>query len=245
MAIKYLEIRDHLRRRIETMSVGDPLPPEHILCEEYGASRITLRKAIDGLVDQDLLVREQGRGTFVSQPMHPHRYSESFNHRIGGFYSEMAERGHEVGSAVLTQRVIGAPPRIAELLGLAPASTLVELVRLRTVDGAPNHIVHTFLPADRFAAVAENDFNAGSLYEFLRRDLGVELARARLSVSIGQADADEAEQLDVPADSPLLVVESTVYDPGGDPLLFGFSRLRPDVNQVEFEVVSQADQEPS
>jgi GntR family transcriptional regulator len=196
------------------------LPPEPVLCAEYGVSRITLRRAVDGLVADGHLVREQGRGTFVTRPAIRHEYRESFVHRIAGFTSVMTEQGAQVGTTVLTQRIVPAPSSVAGELALEVADDVVELVRLRSVDGAPNHVAHSFLPAALYPKAAEADLSTGSLYEYLRREYAADLAHARIVVDVGMAAPDEAELLDVVAGS----------------LVHSFSRLRPDVSQVEFEV---------
>ena len=233
---KYHSVREHLRRRVSALPEHTLLPPEPQLCAEYGVSRITLRRAVDGLVADGHLVREQGRGTFVTRPAIRHEYRESFVHRIAGFTSVMTEQGAQVGTTVLTQRVVPAPTSVARELALEVADDVVELVRLRSVDGAPNHVAHSFLPAARYPKVAEQDFSEGSLYEFLRREYQADLAHASIVVDVGTAAPDEADLLRVVAGSPLLVVRTTVHDSDGHPLVHSYSRLRPDVSQVEFEV---------
>ncbi|WP_448641769.1 GntR family transcriptional regulator [Geodermatophilus sp. URMC 63] len=233
---KYLSVREHLRRRVGAMSEGALLPPEPTLCAEYGVSRITLRRAVDGLVTDGHLVREQGRGTYVTRPAIRHEYRESFVHRIAGWSSVMAEQGAQVGTAVLQQRVVPATAAVAAELSLEVATDVVELERLRSVDGAPNHVAHSFLPAALYPRAVEEDFTEGSLYDFLRREYGADLAHARIVVDVGTAAADEADLLRIAAGSPLLVVRTTVRDSAGHPLVHSFSRLRPDVSQVEFEV---------
>ena len=233
---KYLAVREHLRRRISALPEHTLLPPEPQLCAEYGVSRITLRRAVDGLVADGHLVREQGRGTYVTRPGVRHEYRESFVHRIAGFSSVMTEQGAHVGTTVLTQRVVAAPSTVAAELQLTPSDDVVELVRLRSVDGAPNHVAHTFLPAALYPKAAEQDFSVGSLYEYLRQEYGADLAHARVVVDVDTAAPEEAELLRVVAGSPLLVVRTTVRDRADRPLLHSYSRLRPDVSQVEFEV---------
>ena len=148
----------------------------------------------------------------------------------------MAEQGAQVGTAVLTQRIVPAPVAIAGELDLEVAADVVELVRLRSVDGAPNHVAHSFLPAARFPRVAEACLDDGSLYDLLRQEYDADLARARIVVDVGTATPEEADLLRIVAGSPLLVVRTTVRDSGGSPLVHSFSRLRPDVSRVEFEV---------
>jgi GntR family transcriptional regulator len=212
------------------------LPPEPVLCAEYGVSRITLRRAVDGLVADGHLVREQGRGTYVTRPGIRHEYRESFVHRIAGWSSVMTEQGAQVGTTVLSQRIVPAPAPVAAELQLDGPEDVVELERLRSVDDLPNHVAHSFLPARQFPKAATEDFSSGSLYEYLRREYGADLAHARIVVDVGTAAPDEAELLRIVAGSPLLVVRTTVRDTEGHPLVHSFSRLRPDVSQVEFEV---------
>jgi GntR family transcriptional regulator len=235
-APKYLAVREHLRRRVAAMPEHALLPPEPALCAEYNVSRITLRRAVDGLVADGHLVREQGRGTYVARPAVRREYRESFVHRIAGFNSVMTETGAQVGTTVLAQRIVPAPAPVAGELALAVGAAVVELERLRSVDGAPNHVAHSFLPASLYPKAAEQDFSEGSLYEYLRREYAADLAHARIVVDVGTAGHEEAELLRVVAGSPLLVVRTTVHDSGGHPLVHSFSRLRPDVSQVEFEV---------
>jgi GntR family transcriptional regulator len=233
---KYLAVREHLRRRVAAMPEHALLPPEPLLCAEYGVSRITLRRAVEGLVADGHLVREQGRGTYVTRPAVRHEYRESFVHRIAGFNSVMTEQGAQVGTTVIAQRVVPSPPAVAAQLGIGTTDDVVELERLRSVDGAPNHVAHSFLPAALYPKAAEEDFSEGSLYEYLRREYAADLASARIVVDVGTADHAEAALLRVVAGSPLLVVRTTVHDSDGQPLVHSFSRLRPDVSQVEFEV---------
>ncbi|MFW3171513.1 GntR family transcriptional regulator [Geodermatophilus sp. CPCC 206100] len=233
---KYLSVREHLRRRVSALPEQTLLPPEPVLCAEYGVSRITLRRAVDGLVADGHLVREQGRGTYVTRPAIRHEYRESFVHRIAGFSSVMTEQGAQVGTAVLTQRVVPVQPPVAAELDLEPATDVVELVRLRSLDGVPNHIAHSFMAATAYPAAADADFSQGSLYDYLRREYSADLAHARIVVDVGTAGPEEADVLGVVAGSPLLVVRTTVRDRDGRPQVHSFSRLRPDVSQVEFEV---------
>src|SRR3712207_6096266 len=115
---KYLAVREHRRRRVSALAEQTLLPPEPVLCAEYGVSRITLRRAVDGLVADGHLVREQGRGTFVTRPAIRHEYRESFVHRIAGWSSGMAEQGAQVTTTVLTQRIVPAPAGVAAELGI-------------------------------------------------------------------------------------------------------------------------------
>src|SRR3712207_5524248 len=124
----------------------------------------------------------------------------------------MAEQGAQVTTTVLTQRIVPAPAGVAAELGIDVAEDVIELERLRSVDGAPNHVAHSFLPAALYPKAAEQDFSDGSLYDFLRREYAADLAHGRIVVDVGTAVPGEAELLRVIAGSPLLVVRTTVRD---------------------------------
>lgn len=227
------ELYRELVRRIRTGAypAGGRLPGERRLAESLGVSRMTLRHALIRLAEEGLLTASAQRGWYVAATAYgePPSTLQSF--------SEMAAaRGQVARSAVRSLRTRRARAPEADALGLEPAAQVVELVRLRSVDGVPNHVVHSFLPAEDYPKAASEDFGHGSLYGFLRREYQADLAHARIVVDVGTAGSEEAEVLQVSAGSPLLVVRTTVRDTAGHPLVHSFSRLRPDVSQVEFEV---------
>lgn len=85
---KYIAVRDNLRARIDSMEANEQLPPEIELCKQYNVSRITLRHAVDNLITEGLLVREQGRGTFRASSIIPSYSQEVISDRAQGFYEQ-------------------------------------------------------------------------------------------------------------------------------------------------------------
>jgi GntR family transcriptional regulator len=241
--MKYLRVREHLRKRVKSMRVGELLPSESELCLEYDVSRITIRRAVDDLANDGLLVKKQGRGTFVARPVVAQKYSERFAESIQGFYGEMAARGEHVTTQVLRQEVVFASSELAKTLRLDTEDEVVELVRLRSVNDEINHIVHTYLPVSLFPKTATQDFTECSLYDFIRSEYDADLHATHLTIEVGIAAEDEADHLEVPPGSALLQISSRVSDRGGNPLLFGFSRLRPDVSQLEIDIVSRHEEQ--
>ena len=233
------------RRSASTSGGGWPrcpsstlLPPEPVLCAEYGVSRITLRRAVDGLVADGHLVREQGRGTYVTRPAIRHEYRESFVHRIAGFSSVMSEQGAQVGTKVLTQRDrprAGGGGRRAGARRHRPtwsswsgcAASTASPTTSRTASCRP-----TLYPR-----AAEAGLQRGLAVRVPAPRVRRPTWRTRASSSTSAPPTpSEADLLRIVAGSPLLVVRTTVRDSAGHPLVHSFSRLRPDVSQVEFEV---------
>jgi GntR family transcriptional regulator len=215
---KYVAVREHLLSRIVQMEAGTRLPPEPVLCEEYGVSRITLRHAVDGLIADGHLVREQGRGTFVTEPQFRTHYRERFADSVKGFHAQQTEEGF----------------RVAAELDVNPADRVVELVRLRYVNGALHQLAFTWLPFDRFPAAATADFAEASLYGFLRDEYDLTLERNDLLVSIAPADSFTADALLVEHGDRLLRVASTVYDQDDRAVATGTSDFTPQNSELFF-----------
>ena len=102
---KYIEVRDNLRQRAQAMYSGEQLPPEPELCDQYGVSRITLRHAVDDLIQDGLLVREQGRGTFRTAKQGESQHEVISDH-IRGFFRQQADLGNTVDTKVLDNAVV-------------------------------------------------------------------------------------------------------------------------------------------
>jgi GntR family transcriptional regulator len=231
---KYVAVREHLLTRIQAMQPGDQIPAEPVLCEEYGVSRITLRHAVDGLIADGHLVREHGKGTFVVEPQYRVRYRERFADAVTGFYSQQTSEGFSVTTQVIAQRVVLAGEPAASNLGISAADKVVELTRLRFVNGTIHHYVVTYLPFALFPDTAETDFTDGSLFAYLTSTYDVTLERNDLLVSIGTANQDVAEHLSVDIGEKLLKVDSTVFDANDRAVAHGFSYFTPQNSEISF-----------
>lgn len=233
---KYVAVREHLLGRISQLEPGTRMPPEPVLCDEYGVSRITLRHAVDGLVADGVLVREHGRGTFVVEPHFPVRYRERFADAVTGFYSQQTDEGFTVTTQVLSQRVCPLGVVAAARLGVNPADPGLELTRLRFVNGALHHHVRTWLPMALFPSAVDVDFTDGSLYGYLATEFGIELRRNDVLVSVEPAAEDVASHLHVPVGEKLLTVTSTVFDADDRAIAHGTSRFTPANSEISFDL---------
>lgn len=231
--VKYIAVRDHLQQRLESMAVGEQIPTEPTLCEEYNVSRITVRRAVDDLIQSGLLERVQGRGTFVTEPQYTEEIHETFAERVTGFHRQQAELGRDVVTEVLANEVTRAA-RAAEALELNPADELILLERLRYINGTLHQHVVTYLPAARYPAVLAHDFSTGSLFEFLETTYGVVLTRNDLLVRLDEVDQGRAESLGIAVGDSVLAVDSTVFAADGTPVAFGIATHTPAYSQLAF-----------
>ena len=168
----------------------------------------------------------------------PPVYRETFAHQITGFYAELTSHGHSVQTKVLRLERIDPPGTVAERLKLGRREPVVHVLRLRMVDGRPNHIAETFLRSDLFPGLESADLSQGSLFALLRQRYSAKLARSEVLVEARPATLDQATQLEIELGAPLLAVKNTVYSPAGEPILFTQTWQRGQESQIEFEVLA-------
>src|SRR6201985_115983 len=127
----YQQLQRALRQAMETrlLSPDDALPPERDRATEFAVSRITVRKAIDGLVNEGLLVRRQGAGTFVAA-----RVEKNFS-KLTSFTEDMATRGRSVHSVWLNRSRGTVSPDESMAMGLSPGAQVYRFNRIRYADG--------------------------------------------------------------------------------------------------------------
>jgi len=183
---------------------GDALPAERDIADAAAISRVTVRKAIDDLVDQGLLVRRRGSGTFVSKPVP--RMQQSLT-RLTSFSEDMRRRGMTAGSRWLDRGLFHPTPEETMTLGLSGNARVARLVRLRTANDMPIALERTSLPDD---ILPDPDAVENSLYQALsgRR---IQPVRANQRISAVLLKEEETELLGVPTGSAALSVQRIAY----------------------------------
>lgn len=209
----YEILRNNILRR--EWKPGDMIPPESELIECYEISRTTVRQVLDMLVNEGLIYREQGRGTFVAHPT-----VEQGLVRIVSFTEDMHLRGFEPRSKVLFSGLIPASPEIAVKMQVESGEELARLDRLRLADGEPmsieeSHLIHRYCPG-----ILEGDYISHSLRLALERDHGIRLVRATQIIRAIPAPPHLAEPLSIQPNSALLFLERVSYSQQNIPVEF-------------------------
>src|SRR6188474_589303 len=183
----YQQLQRALRTAIEKRVVApdDALPPERDLADELSVSRITVRKAIDGLVDEGLLIRKQGSGTFVSN-----RVEKNFS-KLTSFSEDMRARGRKPRSVWLNRAPGTVTPEESMTLRSSPGTPVFRFHRIRYADDAPMALERATVLADTLPAI---DAVASSLYEALEHS-GHRPVRALQRLRAVLFDAEQAELL--------------------------------------------------
>jgi GntR family transcriptional regulator len=213
----YQQLYDILRGKIDRSewSPGDMIPPESELIDQYEVSRITVRQVLDMLVNEGLIYRQRGRGSFVAHPT-----LEQTMNRIVSFTEDMRQRGFNPGTRVVSARLIPAVKDISEKLQVEPGETLARIERLRTADGEPMSIEESYLVHRYCPSVLQHDYATQPLREILDRDYGIRLVYAKQIIRAIQASPELAGVLKIKSGSPLLFIERITYSQGEIPVEF-------------------------
>jgi GntR family transcriptional regulator len=206
---RYYEIEQTLRTRIAKLAPHSALPSDAKLCEEFAVSRMTARGAVQRLVQDGLVYRVPGRGTFVAEAA-AHR---SATH-ILSFSDEMKRRGRVPSSRVVRNKIRTANDEERERLG---ADRVVVLRRVRIADEEPIALETAVFPAARVEQLLEGDLERSSLFETLARGNVVPTA-GRAALAAEAATAEDARLLEIRKGDPLLVERRLIRDQDGEPL---------------------------
>jgi GntR family transcriptional regulator len=207
--IRYREIADDLRTRIETGDFGAArvLPSESELSKEHSASRVTVRKALELLRDEGLVDSRQGFGWFVATD--PVRQSLG---RLGTIEQQLAASGAEPERRVIGFGFVRSPRRAREVLGV---DTVLQVVRLNLADGAPFAKVTVWCPEELGAAFSRDDLERSSFLDLLAASPVGPLGGATQTIGAGACSKADAELLNIPEGAPVLQCERITRDAAG------------------------------
>jgi GntR family transcriptional regulator len=205
----YQRITDDLRSRIGAgeFGAGRLLPSEAELGRAYGASRVTVRRALDSLRDDGLVDSRQGFGWFVPAPP-----VEQALGRLGTIEAQLAESGRTSERRVLDFRFAGARSHVRRVLGV---DRVLEVRRLNLVDGIPFAVVTVWCPAELARGLSLEDVERAKFHDLL----DIELGGATQTIAAAAVGAGDAAVLDVPEGSPALCVERVTRSTAGEPVL--------------------------
>lgn len=202
------EIRARLLDLVDLLPEGAPLPPERELAVRWRVARMTLRRAMDDLVLQDLLIRRHGSGTYTSRPKVSRRLA------MTSFSEEMRLRGMRPGTRTLELRRRRGDRARCRLLRIPAGEVVVEFVRLRLADDAPMALERTFVPDRYVPGLALGDLN-GSWYELLATRYRTDIVTGTCRMDPVLPDPRTAEHLRIPVSQPCLRIRGISLDARG------------------------------
>lgn len=211
----YYQLETILRKQIQS---GDftpdvPMPSEDALAEKYEVSRITVRKAMASLEQAGLVVRQRGKGTFVSDK------ATGFNlPRYTGSIEDLILIGKATRTDILEQVWIDPPPNIRQRLKIGAQEKVLRIQKIRRIEGGSFSHIFNYLPEKIGKKLPLDLLQTKPLLMILEDDLGMRAVEAEQSVEATIADPEIAAMLDIRVGDPLLKAERIVYDARKNPL---------------------------
>ena len=216
----YMQLARNLRAHIASGEInpGSALPSERDLSEITGMSRVTVRKGIDQLIDEGVLFRKQGSGTFVAKRI------EAPGSALSGFSDDARLRGEDPGVIWMMKTYAAPTDEEATMLSIAPTSKVARLGRVRLSGGEPLAIEHAVVPAD---LLPDLEHLGDSLYAALERN-GVCPVSGTQRIRASLATPTEAGILSIRQNSEILRIERLTRTKDGRAVEFTRSAYRGD-----------------
>ncbi|MCO4876201.1 GntR family transcriptional regulator [Paraburkholderia caribensis] len=219
---RYQRLRDEMVALIAARHwrPGEAIPTEQALASSYDVAVGTVRKAVDLLVAEGLLERFQGRGTFVRRA--------SFDSSLFRFFRFQTRRGERriPESRILRREVVDAPSAVAAILQISNSARVIQMSRLRLIDGVPMLAEEIWLPYVRFAAFAQMDLNdvGDLLYPVYEAQCNQVVASATETLTVEAIGPLHARLLHIEPGTPAVVIERLAYGYDRQPLEWRRSR---------------------
>jgi GntR family transcriptional regulator len=220
----YVRIRESLREEIQNKVLlpGHKIPSEDELAVRFGVSRMTVRQGIGDLIDEGLLYRRHGVGTFVAQS-----HLERDHSRLTSFFESAREQGIEVSLHLLIADILPAKLRVSKALSLQEGELVIHVKTLRFADGIPITVHDSHLPYRLFPQLLQEDLEARQLWDYIEA-YGYTVKRAVQHLEARDADEEIAGLLQMEVGAPILYKERTVYADDGTAVEFTYCYNRGD-----------------
>jgi GntR family transcriptional regulator len=231
----YHQLAQDLREQIHKKKLknGDALPTEEQLCKDYSVSRITVRRALDDLISEKLVVRKRGVGTFVGSNQEASR-SVSLT---GSLYDALSYPKNIV-IEMLDKHIVKPPSWVTEALNFAATDKAYHCQVLSRLEALPFAYTNFYFPLEIGENIPFSDLDKGTpVARLVERVIEEPVVRAEQTVVPELADAKTATLLDIRKNTPLLHVLRTYYTASGRPVETVSVRYHPDQYQLKIELL--------
>ncbi|MCY6356526.1 GntR family transcriptional regulator [Clostridium sp. ZS2-4] len=230
----YYQLKEILQEMIENEELkhGDLIPTERELCEIQNISRMTARKAIMALVNEGLLYREQGKGTYVSEP----KINQPLSELSKGFTEALVKRGLKSYTKILSFEVKDATLENRRQLNLMENEKVIELKRLRIVEEEPFGVEHVCIPYRLCEDLTREMLEGKSLYVVLKEKYGYCPESTKQTIEPIKVNEYKGELLNLENDDLALLVKGTAYLSDGTAMEYTKATFRCDKYKYEIRL---------
>lgn len=240
--LKYQSIASDIQRSIEAgaLKPNAKLPTVVELCEAYGVSKITIKRAIDLLTDRGLISSRRGSGTYVKnttelleqtglEPIDAmddsgvDSFAFSQSDRAAGFTEKHASRGKKISSVIYDFSIVNPPEDVARHLNIHPEDFTYHHCRVRCLDDEPMVIEYTYMPLDLIPGLKRSQLYL-SVYDYIQNALGLKISSFHRIFRAVPASAEEAKRLQTAPGIPMLEIAQVGFLDDGTPFEYSVSR---------------------
>lgn len=226
----YVQLRELLRQQILAgmFAPGTRIPSEDKLNNMYGVSRITIRRALQDLVGEGLLVKRVGKGTYVNE-----RFSKApgrtkvaakfpQDKEVNSFTEACETNGQRAGAHLLALDEVAGFEDERGFFGFGEEGRLIRVVRIRTADDVPIMVEENYFPAETYGFLLQADFENTSLFDIVsEQGHGDPILNEPCALDLEKASVEIAPYLDVPSGEPLFCLFGRYFDSNGAPMYLG------------------------
>ena len=230
---KYKDIADDIRQKIisQEYTFGQKLPYEYVLCMSYHCNKETMKKALDILVKEGLIIRRRGAGTFVKD-YDPSSEGKSYHSGRGLTAKYAGEK--EVTSDAIEFEVIPADEHLSKKLQIGIGDFVYHIIRVRFLDKKPHLIDITYMPISLIPNLKLEHLK-GSIYEYIEKVLNLKIQSCHLSISAALSTSLEQEYLGLKEGEPYIQEEQISYL--GNGAIFEYTLARHHYADFEFQTI--------
>lgn len=233
----YLQIREVIYKKIINgeYKEGERVPSENELTKMFNVSRMTVSKALEELVNQNLLVKIQGKGTFVKHISKEGSGLDVSSLDFHGFSDSIVKKGLALTNIVYDSNLVIPSRKIMNELEINFAQKVFLLKRLRRVNNSPVVLQISYINSNYCEGIEEIDFESKSLYGVLRNKYALDFIKMNDKIEAIGADDEIANLLDVDIGFPILLLKRTTYIKNNIPIEFTYSYYRSDKHTLSIE----------
>lgn len=212
----HYQISTQLKKSINAgeYKTGERLPSENELASMLGVHRLTVRQALNSLVNEKFLYRIRGKGTFVGQ-----NTIERPSNKLTGLFSEIADKGLNPTSQVLEKAILPATQNVAKLLQIKEGDQVTKIFRVNYADKQPIAISNHYAPYILCPDLMQEDLEKHAFHQIFNKKYGMRLGWAEDEVRAGRANKSQAQHLLFSQGTVVLKIERVLYLEDGRPLL--------------------------
>ncbi|MGX9520873.1 GntR family transcriptional regulator [Vibrio mediterranei] len=217
---KYSDIYQAIKERILSgqYTTNQKLPGGSELAVEFGCSELTIKKALDILVTDGLVVRKRGSGSYVKRPLGNSGYKHLY-----GTKANVQDSGQTLTTKVLEFSVVPADTFLAERLNCDIEDMLYKTTRVRIIDDIPGAVEETYMPINVIQGL-KREHAQDSIYSYITNTLGLKIHSSTMEITVVKANEFYATELDIKLGEPLVNVEQIVYLDNGE--IFEYSNVK-------------------